>query len=409
MAQEPTRASPKKSQRVVPVWEDWFRLLVESAQDYAIFSTDPERIVNYWSTGATRLFQYTDAEILGESAEIIFTPEDRAAGIPVLETTKAAATGRASDERWHMRRDGTRFFASGLVFPLRSAEGTLIGFVKIARDLTERRLSDERLAAAHAELEERVKKRTAELDAANASLAATNRELRGEIEQRKRAEELRLEAVRRIVNLQEDERLKLSRDIHDQLGQHLAALMLGLTGLEKAGAELPAQVAQLKALTDRISREMHAIAVQLRPTSLEDLGLQQALASYTDRWSKQNSIKADFHATGMAGVRLSKDMDLALYRIVQEALTNVTRHAGASLVSVALSGRETEVVAIVEDNGKGFDAELEVGASVVRLGLLSMNERAVQFGGRVTVESSIGRGTTVFARIPFPTSTEKSP
>ena len=126
--------------------EDLFRFLVESVHDYAIFATDRENRIVSWNPGASLLFGYTEAEILGQDGSILFTPEDISSGAPEQELKRAAVEGRAEDERWHVRRDGTRFWASGIVTPLRDEVGELRGFVKIARDQTARRLADERQA-----------------------------------------------------------------------------------------------------------------------------------------------------------------------------------------------------------------------------------------------------------------------
>lgn len=116
--------------------EELFRFMVESVKDYAIFSTDTVGRVVSWNTGAEHVFGYTEAEIMGRSAAIIFTPEDIAIGAPEQEMRTAEREGRAEDERWHMRRDGSRFWASGIMTPLRDETGNMRGFVKIARDNT---------------------------------------------------------------------------------------------------------------------------------------------------------------------------------------------------------------------------------------------------------------------------------
>jgi len=125
--------------------EDIYRQAIEDIRDYAIFLTDPDGIVTNWNVGAEHILGYTEAEIVGEDASKFFTPEDRAKDIPRKEMNTAATSGRAEDERWHMRRDGSRFWASGVVTPVRDGSGELIGFSKVMRDMTERnRLTEER-------------------------------------------------------------------------------------------------------------------------------------------------------------------------------------------------------------------------------------------------------------------------
>jgi PAS domain S-box-containing protein len=123
--------------------EERFRRLVEAAKDYAIFMTDAEGRVSTWNEGAERLFGYEEGEIVGEDGSVLFVPEDREGGAPEREQEKARTEGRAEDERWHLRKDGTRFWASGFVRPILDGEGDLIGFSKVARDLTERRRAEE--------------------------------------------------------------------------------------------------------------------------------------------------------------------------------------------------------------------------------------------------------------------------
>ena len=371
------------------------RLLIESARDYAIFAMDRERRVNYWNSGAERLFGFTDREILGESADVIFTPEDRANGVPEGETATALREGRASDERWHLRRDGTRFFASGVLSPLHGGDSSQIGFVKIARDLTERKLAEDKLRAAHEMLESRVRERTAEL---NAAIQA----LREEAHQRAEAEESRQALLHRLAAAQEQERLRLSRELHDEVGQHIAALMLGLNSLEPHLRSTPGQpvLGQLQSLTETLSREVHALAVQLRPAALDDLGLVRAITSYAKTWSERSHIGVELHTGNLDERRLPPEVEVTLYRIVQEALTNVVKHAKASRVSILLNRQEGAVTAIVEDDGRGFDPDDPKSVPGGRLGLLGMRERAAQLNGSVTIESVVGQGTTVLVRIP---------
>ena len=132
--------------------EELFRFMVESVKDYAIFATDREGHVVSWNTGAQHIFGYTEAEMLGRNAAIIFTPEDIENGAPEEELRTAKSEGRAEDERWHVRRDGSRFWASGIVTPLRDETGNMRGFIKVARDNTDGRLAQEALRQREEEL-----------------------------------------------------------------------------------------------------------------------------------------------------------------------------------------------------------------------------------------------------------------
>jgi len=153
----------KQSQLVLEQSEKWLRLIMESVKDFAILTTDEEGLVKDWNPGAEHLFGYSPSEILGKDAAILFTPEDREGDVPRQEMLTASTEGCAMDERWHLRKDGTRFFVSGAVRAIRDENGTLRGYIKVARDITERKLHQQELQVAHDDLERRVKERTAEL------------------------------------------------------------------------------------------------------------------------------------------------------------------------------------------------------------------------------------------------------
>jgi signal transduction histidine kinase len=282
---------------------------------------------------------------------------------------------------------------------MRDEDGRLRGFAKIARDLTERMRADEALRRAHDDLEQRVSERTLDLAAANASLQR-------EIVERGRAQAARDEVARQLIIAEEQERKRVSRELHDQMGQQLTALMLGLRALKDAPGRRPEQVQaieQLQSIADQIGREVHQLALDLRPTALDDLGLAAALANYAEEWGRRSQIEVSFHSHGLEDQRPSSEIETAIYRVVLEALNNVARHAQARHMSVIVERQDDQLVAIVEDDGNGFDAEAMLGTlrSQQRLGLLGMQERMAQIGGSLTVEATPGSGTTIIARVPM--------
>ncbi|QEL20426.1 PAS domain-containing sensor histidine kinase [Limnoglobus roseus] len=345
------------------------QLIHSTVTDFAIVTMTPDRTVTTWSPGAEAILGHTAAEAVGRSADVIFTPEDRAAGVPEQEVSAAERDGRAADERWHVRNDGRRFYASGVL--TRMPGGHL---VKILRDLTARKRAEDALRDAHERLEERVAERTAELAAAVDALEAEMG--------RRREVSLRLAAA------QEDERKRVSRDLHDTVGQTHAALAMAL----KAAAD---GLAHARGLADGMGRELHAAAVRLRPTALDDLGLEAAVRELAVDWSRQHGVAATVEVR--VGGRLPGAVETTVYRVVQEALTNAAKHARAAAVGVTVFAAGGEVRAVVEDDGVGFDP---TGATA-RLGLVGMRERLAQVGGEVEVESAPGRGTTIIARIPL--------
>lgn len=225
------------------------------------------------------------------------------------------------------------------------------------------------------------------------------RRLMEELAQR---EALRGQLLERVLAAQEKERHRIARELHDEAGQALTSLMVGLHLLEKE-ADSPqtvvARVSELKRTTDGVLENLHRLAMDLRPASLDHVGLVGALHQYVEEYSRQHGLAVQFEAIGLDETRLPPEMETALYRIVQEALTNVVRHARATRADVLLERHGDRVVAIVEDNGIGFDAEMAVQNG--RLGLFGMHERAEMLGGTLTIESVPESGTTVFVEIPY--------
>jgi signal transduction histidine kinase len=249
------------------------------------------------------------------------------------------------------------------------------------------------------QLEVRVRERTAELSEANQALQS-------EMAQRQRAEEAHREVLRRLVAAEETERGRVSRELHDRLGQDLTALKLGLQIVRKQGARAPQlreSVSKLESLADTLMRDVHRLAWELRPAALDDFGLELALRRYAVEWAALSGVAVDFDSQGVTAQRLAREVETTLYRIAREVLTNVFLHASAKRVSILLQRRADHVSLIVEDDGRGFDAaaKLRAPASEGKLGLLGMQERATLAGGSAQIESSPGAGTTVLVRMPL--------
>jgi signal transduction histidine kinase len=227
-----------------------------------------------------------------------------------------------------------------------------------------------------------------------------------EVKERRAAEEHAHNLVGQLVTAQEDERRRISRDLHDQLGQQLTALRLKLAAMrEECGQDEAARsrIEEVQALAERLDSEVDFLAWELRPTALDDLGLAAALVNFVKEWSSHYHVPAEAHITGFgsAELRLAPEAETCLYRITQEALNNVYKHAQAARVSVILERRGPEAVLVIEDDGVGFDAAEASGWEGGRgLGLVGMRERAALLGGSVEFESEPGSGTTIFARVP---------
>ncbi|MGH3070709.1 MAG: GAF domain-containing sensor histidine kinase [Gaiellaceae bacterium] len=205
------------------------------------------------------------------------------------------------------------------------------------------------------------------------------------------------DALRRVVEAQELERRRLARELHDQTGQELTSVLLGLKAVEEAKSEVERAEA-LAAVREQVVGTLHDVrrlAVELRPKALDDFGLEAALERLRDTFSEQTGMRVDLES--QLGGRLPSDVETALYRIVQEALTNVVKHAQASSVSIVLAQTNRAVTAVIEDDGRGFDPEERVDG----LGLLGMDERLALLGGKLKLESSPGAGATIVAEVPL--------
>lgn len=385
--------------------EERLRKLSESFTDYAIFTTDTNASILTWNVGAEKIFGYTEKEILGKNAEILFTPEDRAAKAPELEMATAEKTGRAADDRWHVRKDNRRFYANGVMAPLLD-NGVLIGYAKIARDLTDMKQAQEELRRQHEELEAIIAGRTAEL-------AEVNETLLEQMEQRRIIEEERIALLQKIVTTQEDERRRIARDMHDSLGQQLTALRLKLASMKTdiyKGIRIDSELEALQELGKRIDSEVNFLVWELRPSALDDLGLVAAIENYVREWSRHCGVNAEFHASRLGRQRQDDSVEISLYRIAQEALNNVQKHAGAKNANVVLEAREGKIVLVIEDDGEGFDPnEMKTGREAEGgLGLVGMRERAAIIGGTIEIESGPGKGTTVFVRVPMKKKSDRS-
>ncbi|HKG11302.1 MAG TPA: GAF domain-containing sensor histidine kinase, partial [Gaiellaceae bacterium] len=205
------------------------------------------------------------------------------------------------------------------------------------------------------------------------------------------------EAMRKVVQAQELERTRLARELHDETGQALTSILLGLKPLEGvADADARAAVAAVRELVVSTLQDVRRLAVELRPSALDDLGLVPAV----DRLAKtvaETGMRVDVEAH-IGDERLPESVETTLYRIVQEAVTNVARHSGAERLSITLTRKNGAVVAIVEDDGKGFDPT-RTGSD--GLGLVGMRERLALVGGTLRIEAAAGAGTTIAAEVPL--------
>jgi PAS domain S-box-containing protein len=364
-----------------------FRLLVDAVQDYAIFMLDPDGRISSWNSGAERIKGYKSAEIIGKHFSCFYPEEALRDGKPQRELELAAKHGKFEEEGWRLRKDGSRFWASVIIAAVRNETGELLGFGKVTRDFTER-------MQAQIALENEV----AEKREAQKRLGDSEKSLR----------KLSLHLLR----TQDEERRRIGRDLHDSLGQYLAVLKMKLDSLASASPaatkkeeedETSRDMGQCLRLVEDAIKEVRTISYLLYPPMLEEMGLPSAISWYLDGFSTRSGIKTTFEVPSDFG-RLSRDSELAIFRVLQETLTNVHRHSGSHIVHIRLFTKDGMVTLEVRDEGKGIPAGLLeqsgqdwMGAPGV--GLRGMNERMRQLGGRLELVST-EEGTTVSAMVP---------
>jgi signal transduction histidine kinase len=212
------------------------------------------------------------------------------------------------------------------------------------------------------------------------------------------SERVTRDALRRAVEAQELERRRLARELHDEIGQDLTSLLLSLRTIDEAQGpdELKEATGALRELVVTALQDVRRLAVELRPKALDDFGLVPALERLGSTFQEQTGMVVDLEDQ-LGSERLPSDVETSFYRIVQEALTNVVKHAQARTVSILLMRKKERAAAIVEDDGRGFDTR----AATEGLGLLGIRERLDLLGGQLVIESTPGSGTTIVAEVPF--------
>ena len=352
-----------------------FRAVVDLVPDL-LWQTAPDGSTVWYNA---RWYEYTGQapnDAAGSGWMNAVHPDDRARS--AAQYARAARTGRPVRQEYRIRAaDGTYRWFLVRAEPQKDDAGRIVRWFGAATDVHEQRIAMQ-------DAERQVTERTAELHDAE----TTRDDLR-----------------RQLSSAEEAERRRIARELHDQLGQHLTAFALGLANARRlldAGHSAESRLAQLEELARLMTRDARYLALELRPPELDDVGLESALRTYIEQWGTRYGVEIDLAVTGAAAdAPIPGETGTAIYRIAQEALTNVARYAEAKHVSVVLEKPVGSVRLIIEDDGRGFDvATARTRARHERrIGLAGMRERATLVGGTLEIESTPGRGTTVYARV----------
>jgi signal transduction histidine kinase len=217
-------------------------------------------------------------------------------------------------------------------------------------------------------------------------------------------EELQTIFLNKVIAVQEEERRKISRELHDETSQALTSIIVGLRMLsEQLGGEGRGRVLEMRDLAAKTLEDVHRLAVELRPVLLDDLGLVAAAQKYIENYSRQYGLPVDIDFAGLSRERFRPEVEIALYRILQEALTNIVKHAQAGQVRVSLTKTRGRLSLSVADNGVGFDPAAVQSGGGACLGIHGMRERMATLGGAFSIRSAPGGGTTILAEAPLKT------
>lgn len=344
----------------------WNAAIVDNSRD-AIIGTTLDGTIVSWNAAAERLHGYRASDVIGHSIDLIAPPHDHQPSFLLAAMQHRERV--AVYETQCLNKSGTRHDVSLTLSPIQTRDGTVIGVSVIVRDIT-----------VH-------KQREAKLRATEQALRQSHTRLR--------------RLSRRQQRVQERERARIARELHDELAQRLTILQIDIVWLmeqKPVSPETHERLCSMSVQVDHLDKAMHRIATELRPLLLDDLGLLAAIEWQLEEMGRRTGLTYSLQAPSEVDMQLGDDQTTALFRIFQEALTNVVRHAEASRVEVRVRQDAASVCLEIIDNGKG--ATLTQQSQRDALGLLGMQERAQLWGGEVTIKSQPGTGTTVIVRLP---------
>ena len=370
--------------------------IVDSSDD-AIVSKTLNGIITSWNKAAERMFGHTAEEAIGQSITLIIPPDRRDEETKIIQQLRR---GERIDhfETIRMRKDGTLVDLSLTISPVKDGAGRVVGASKVARDITERkrteralRESEERLRTLAGQLEKQVLSRTEELEHRNAEVLQQSEQLR--------------ELSNRLLQTQDDERRHVARDLHDSAGQIIAALAMNLASMTQHVRKNPMLGKVLddsQSLVQQLNKEIRTTSYLLHPPLLDENGLPEAIRWYLHGLMERSGLSVDLDIADDFG-RLPGEMELAIFRVVQECITNIHRHSGSKIAMIRLSRSEDAVALEIKDEGKGIPPEKLDGIRAQRsgVGITGMRERVRHLHGAMQIHSN-GQGTKISVSLPLP-------
>jgi len=377
--------------------------IVDSSDD-AIVSKSLDGFVTSWNKSAERLFGYTAEEAVGQHITLIVPADRRHEESTILERLKR---GERVDhfETVRISKNGKMLDVSLTISPVKDAAGSVVGASKVARDITERkrteqalRESEERLRTLADGLETQVRVRTQELEQRNTEVLQQSEQLR--------------ELSNRLLQTQDDERRRIARELHDSAGQIVTALGLNLASITHHLGQDPLigkAVEESRELIQQLSKEIRTMSYLLHPPLLDENGLSEAIRWYMQGLTERSGLSCELSISENFG-RLPGEFELAVFRIVQECLTNIHRHSGSKTATIRLSRTAESVSLQIQDEGKGISAEKLAGIQSERsgVGITGMRERVRHFRGVMDIQSN-GTGMKIAVTFPVPMTATSEP